>query len=173
VSAIGSNGPDGPATPDPTGGGAARGTGHGSRFRPSRWSWTTLASGLLIVALIFPITSAATALGPILEPTWAEDVGSGVGVPEVVGRGWLLAAVPSALVILAAWRFRRRGHEGDLRSAAALGLASVAVLGVGVLIGLLGLPQDPEPRLVLLTALFVVGAVLLGASLWVRHVPRP
>jgi hypothetical protein len=153
--------------------GATRSPRRGDRFRPSRWGWTTLASGLLIVALIFPITSAATALGPILEPTWTGgDLGSGVGVPEVVGRGWLLAVVPSAVVILTAWRLRRRGDEGDLRSAAALGLASVAVLGIGLLIGLLRLPPDPEPRLVLLTATFIVGAVLLGASLWVRHVPR-
>jgi len=171
---VGTSGPPG-STPsaDPARRRPADPTSHGAGFRPSRWNWTTLASILLIIGLTYPITSTATALAPFLEPTWRGDRGSGVGIPEVVGRGWALAVLPSAIVLFAAWRIRRRGDEEDLRSAAAFGAASVAVLAVDLLIGLLELPRHPEPRLVVLTTLFVVGVVLLGTSLWVRHVPRP
>ena len=139
-------------------------------FHQSSWSWTTLAAALLVIGLTFPITTTASVLEPptvpIGSPAWE-------GTAEIVGRGWLLAALPSSIALLVAWRLRRREDERDLEAAAALGLASVVVLAVGLVIGLLQVPRHPEPRLVVLTALFIVGVVLLGASLWLRHVPRP
>ncbi len=124
---------------------------------------------LLLIGLTFLISSATADVAAFLERALP---GSRAGVPEVIGRGWLLAALPCATVILVAWRLRRRGDEEDLRSAASLGVASIVVPSVGLVIGLLRVPHHPEPRLVLLTALFIVGLTLLGASLWLRHVPR-
>jgi len=138
-------------------------------FRPSSWSWTTAAAVLIVIALIFPITMTATALEP---PRVEITSGEWEGTAEIVGRGWLLAAIPSALALLVAWRVRRRQGDRDLEGAARFGVTSVAVLGFGLLIGILRVPGHPEPRLVVLTGLFIVGLTLLGASLWLRHVPR-
>ena len=138
-------------------------------FRQSSWSWTTGAAVLLVIGLIFPITMTATALEPPRVEITSEEW---EGTAEIVGRGWLLAAIPSSLALLIAWRVRRRADDRDLEGAAGLGVASVAVLGLALLIGILRLPGHPEPRLVVLTALFISGLALLGASLWLRHVPR-
>jgi hypothetical protein len=138
-------------------------------FRPSSWSWTTAAAVVIVIGLIVPITAAATALEP---PRVATTSGAWEGTAEIVGRGWVLAAIPSALAFLVAWRVRRRQEDRDLEGAAGFGVTSVAVLGCALLIGILRVPGHPEPRLVALTAMFVVGLALLGASLWLRHVPR-
>lgn len=138
-------------------------------FRQSSWSWTTLAAVLLVIGLILPITTTASALEPprvgITSERWE-------GTAEIVGRGWVIAAIPSSIALLVAWWTRRRREERDLETAAALGVASVTVLGCALLVGILRLPRHPEPRLVVLTALFVVGLAFLGSSLWLRHVPR-
>ena len=167
---LGTSGSVRPASSD---GPPLHGTGHPTSrcasFRPSRWSWTTSASVLLLIGLTFLVASATADVAAFLERALP---GSRAGVAEVIGRGWVLAGLPCAIAILAVWRLRRRGDEEDLRSAAALGVAAVTVPGLGLLIGLAQVPHHPEPRLVLLIATFVVGVVLLGCSLWLRHVPR-
>ena len=148
----------------------------GTAFRPARWAWTTITAYVLLVlqslAIVFLagdfVESEARRLGinPVearLQPT----------VPEAFERGFAIALVPVILVAVIVWRLRKKRAEVDERAAAAFGFLAVVVLLLGLACALFHLPEAQGPRLSVETALWVVGAALLAASVWMRHVPRP
>ena len=145
-------------------------------FRPARWAWTTITAYVLLVlqglAIVFLagdlVESEARRLGinsveARYQPT----------VLEAFERGFAIALVPVILVAVIVWRLGKKGTEVDERAAAAFGFLAVVVLLLGLACALLHLPEAQGARLSVETALWVLGAALLAASVWMRHVPRP
>ena len=143
-------------------------------FRPARWAWTTLAGTILLGLLLFGVI----VLGSDYSEAMAvrHDVTYRQFTPEVLRAfelGFAIALVPVILVAVATWRLRKGGTEIDERASAALGVLCVTVLTFGLVGALFHVPEAQGTRLTVETALSAIGAALLVASVWVRHVPRP
>ena len=138
----------------------------GTGFRPARWAWTTITAWLLLVLQGFAVIGRGIDLGSGSdEARWA-------AVLDAYERGFAIAVVPVILVAVIVWRLRKKGTEIDERAAAAFGVLAVVVLVLGLACALFHLPEAQEARLSVVTALWVLGAALLAASVWMRHVPR-
>jgi hypothetical protein len=141
-----------------------------SGIRPTRWAWTSLAGAVLFVWLVLAIAGLSQRYaqgreGPVRggSAVWA------------IGLGWLFAVLPSALALLMTWRVRTGPSGEGLRAAASarFGGLAILVLAGGLLAAWIGVPSAARPRLTLETATCLLGGVLLGCSMWLRHVPRP
>jgi len=145
----------------------------GSRIRPSRWAWTSVTGAILLVGLVLAIAGLAQRYAQGREGHSGTLFGE--SALSAIGVGWLLALVPSVAILVATWRLRnRRDGEGrSIAAAALLGVLAVLVLGVGLLAAWVGVPGDAGVQLISETTTWLTGTVLLGSSMWVRHVPRP
>lgn len=135
------------------------------RIRPSRWAWTTATAIVLLALLLWAIVTLASHVA-IRNPESAVTL-------EMLELGLAAGLLPSVAVWVLAWRVRRRGEGVDETVSAAFGVLAVVVLGLGLTAALLSWPSRPKTRLVVETALAVLGAALLVASVWARHIPRP
>jgi H+/gluconate symporter-like permease len=135
------------------------------RLRPSRWAWTTATATVLLAVVLFIVVTLASDLAQ-------RHPSSNVAL-EILELGLAIGLVPSIAVWIVAWKARKRGEEVDETMSAALGFLAVVVLVLGVAGALLQWPARPKTRLVIESTLAVLGAALLAASVWVRHIPRP
>lgn len=141
-----------------------------SGIRPTRWAWTSLAGAVLLVWLVLAIAGLSQRYAQGREGPVRGDA-----AVSAIGLGWLFAAPPSALALVVTRRVRG-GRSGEgLRAAASarFGILAILVLAGGLLAAWVGVPNGARARLVLETATCLTGGVLLGCSMWLRHVPRP
>jgi hypothetical protein len=143
----------------------------GTGFRPSRWAWTTYTAWVLLALLLFAVA--------VLANDYADSLGSSAAprldatVLAALQRGLAIALIPMIVVVSIARRISRKGKDVDEGAGAAFGVLAVVVLVLGLAGASSHLPEGQGARLSLETALSVLGATLLGVSVWMRHVPRP